>query len=261
MSEHKDRIRIGSVLMIISMSLLAVWGAGLASQTRRREGSFPVLTYAHLTNIAAGTAMIIMSCIFWMIAAFRPGDIPATTTQTLVDAAYLTFLCTWIPFTLWSWSCGAAILLDRSARPVWPRWVGYLSFWAGLAYAPGFGLAFFKDGAFSWNGVLGLWCPCVSFFIWLVVITWYAVKNVNEGYVYEEPEIDGAGSNGNGVVRDPGLRAPAAGQGPCRARAGGDRDLGLHRRRPLDVRCSSSCSSTSDRRAPRSSRPAARRCT
>lgn len=56
--------------------------------------------------------------------------------------------------------------------------------------------------------MLGLWCPCVSFFIWLVAITWYAVKNVNEGYVYEEPEIDGGTSNGNRVVPEPGLRAP-----------------------------------------------------
>jgi hypothetical protein len=205
--KHTGRIRIGAVVMMVSMSLLAVWGAGLACQTRRREGSFPALTYVQLTNVAAGAAMIVVSCTLWMIACFRPGHIPASTTQTLVDAAYIFFFATWGPFTFWSWAVGAAILLDRSQRPVWPRWVGYLSFWAGLGYIPGFGVAFFKHGAFSWNGVLGLWCPCVCFFIWLLVMSWFAVKNVGDGYVYEEPEIDG--STGSGVVREPALRTPA----------------------------------------------------
>src|SRR5262245_26471492 len=60
--EHADRIRVGIVLTILSMGMLAPWGSAVAAQTRRREGRFPVLAYAQVTCIGAATAMILAAC-------------------------------------------------------------------------------------------------------------------------------------------------------------------------------------------------------
>src|ERR1700739_2986426 len=51
-ADHTGAIRVGAMLCVISMSLLAPWGAVLAAQTRRTEGRFPVLTYVQLVCVA-----------------------------------------------------------------------------------------------------------------------------------------------------------------------------------------------------------------
>jgi hypothetical protein len=39
--------------------------------------------------------------------------------------------------------------MDRSAQPVWPRWVGYLNLWIGMSAAGGAIAVFFKNGRFA----------------------------------------------------------------------------------------------------------------
>lgn len=186
-ADNTDRIRIGAFLTIISMSLVAPWAVTIAAQTRRTEGRFPVLTYVQLMCIAVGTAVVVLMSMFWAVTAFRPDEYPPAIVQFSNDIAYFLFLFTWPPFTIWVVAIALAILLDRSEVPVYPRWVAYLNLWVGFLFIPAGMMAFFKTGAFAWNGLLALYVPVIIFFVWLVVMTVFTIKNINREAASSEP--------------------------------------------------------------------------
>jgi hypothetical protein len=63
--------------------------------------------------------------------------------------------------------------MDRSTRPLWPRWVGYLNLWIALSGAGGGLAVFFKHGPFAWNGLVGFYIPIAAFTVWIAVMTYY----------------------------------------------------------------------------------------
>jgi len=50
---HQDRIRAGCIFHLVGFGMIGAWGVSVAAQTRRKEGLFPVLTYAQLVTMAA----------------------------------------------------------------------------------------------------------------------------------------------------------------------------------------------------------------
>jgi hypothetical protein len=185
-ADHTDRIRIGLVFTCCAYGVMATWGVAMAVQTRRKEGMFPTLTYVQLTNMAAGTAQIVVMAGVWAAAAFRPGVVSPQITQTLNDLGWMLLLGTWIPFTIWAIALGLSILLDKSATPVFPRWSGYFSIWTGILFIPGSGAWFFKHGAMSWVGAIALWEVFLIFGAWVLLFSWLSYKNIKGGYVHEQ---------------------------------------------------------------------------
>jgi hypothetical protein len=59
-----------------------------------------------------------------------------------------------------------AILLDRSPRPVFPRWVGYLNLWVPLSCFPAFLIYFFKSRPLAWQGILVFYLGLATFGAW-----------------------------------------------------------------------------------------------
>ena len=72
----------------------------------------------------------------------------------------------------------AAILGDRSARPFFPRWVGFFNIWAGIIYSPAALTIYFKSGVFSWNGLICFWLVVVVFFIWIVTMSALVLRGI-----------------------------------------------------------------------------------
>ncbi|MET9248809.1 hypothetical protein [Nonomuraea sp. NPDC003709] len=189
--ENATAIRVGLVFSCLAYALMGVWGVCMAVQTRRKEGLFPALTYVQLTCMAAGTAQIVVNCGLWATAAFRAGEVSPEITQAFNDAAYIILLGTWMPFTIWAVALGLNILLDKTDAPVFPRWTGYFSIWAGVCFIPGGTVWFFKDGPFGWTGVVCLWVPFVVFGIWVLYFSYLSMRNVRGGFVHEqEPAAD-----------------------------------------------------------------------
>lgn len=185
-ANHATRIRIGLVFTVIAYALMGTWGVCLATQTRRKEGMFPALTYAQLTAMAAGTAQIVVNTGLWAAAAFRPEETSPQITQALNDAGFIILLGTWVPFTIWAIAVGLSVLLDKSREPVFPRWSGYFSVWAGIGFIPGGTVWFFKAGAFGWAGAICLYVPFAVFGAWVLTFTVLAIRNVRRGYVHEQ---------------------------------------------------------------------------
>lgn len=185
-ADNADRIRIGLVFTVIAYALMGTWGVAVATQTRRKEGMFPALTYAQLTAMAAGTAQIVVNTGLWAAASFRAGEIDPEITQALNDAGFIILLGTWVPFTIWAIAVGLSILLDKSRETVFPRWSAWLSIWAGIGFIPGGTVWFFKDGAFGWQGAVCLYVPFAVFGAWVLTFSYLAMRNVKRGFVNEQ---------------------------------------------------------------------------
>ena len=162
-------IRAGMVLIILSAGFVAPWTALISVQLRRIEGAARALTYTQLIAGAAGIVLFTVSAIIWATAAFRPERSPDLMVL-LNDLAWISVVTPVGPFLLQNIAIGLAILQDRGALPIFPRWAGFLNFWVALGLLPGVMGIFFKHGPFAWNGLFVFWIPLTVFGAWYVVM-------------------------------------------------------------------------------------------
>jgi hypothetical protein len=95
------------------------------------------------------------------IGAFRERE-PALTE--LMNDAYWLFAI--MPFqTFWpmSWAWSYAILVDDREKPMFPKFMGVVNFFAPLMFGWSIAMHATKSGPFAWNGALGFWVAAVVF--------------------------------------------------------------------------------------------------
>ncbi|HSV37524.1 MAG TPA: hypothetical protein VLI04_02085 [Nocardioidaceae bacterium] len=168
--ENTNGIRFGMVLMMFGALMTAPWGALLAAHIKKVEGEFTPLTYTFLAATAAGCVAIFMPVMIFSAAAFRP-ERSAEITQTLNDMAWIPFIMNGPPAITQAIVLGAAILMDKRARPAFPRWAGYYNFWVGFGFLPACILLYFKSGPFAWDGVLSFWLAATVFGTWFITMS------------------------------------------------------------------------------------------
>ncbi|EHB55610.1 hypothetical protein MycrhDRAFT_2804 [Mycolicibacterium rhodesiae JS60] len=171
------RIKAGMIVAMFASALLTPWGVAISGQLERIAGAKPLARTQMLCS-ALGALTFIFPMTLWIAAAYRFDERSADITQTLHDIGWLQFVCVaWVAF-LQMLSIGAAVLIDRSAAPLIPHWVGYLNLWAAAGVFPAGLVPFFREGPFAWNGAIGIYLPLVAFCIWLLTTSW-AVYRAN----------------------------------------------------------------------------------
>lgn len=181
-AEYRDNltgVRVGCVFMIFSSALYGFWGMAVSMYARTCERGRPVLFYVQVVSLACCCVVIMLIGFFWGVAAFRPGETDPAVTQALNDVGWFGVLFTGAPFTAWAFCVAAAVLMDKSERPAFPRWSGYLNLFAGLLYVEACLMLFFKDGAFSQNGAAVFYLPVAVFFVWIVTLSYLTIRAVN----------------------------------------------------------------------------------
>lgn len=178
--EHRDQVRIGAVLSVIGLSLIAPFGIVVATRLRQVEGPRPLLTYIQVTCVGVATVLVVLACTIWALTAYRPDEYPPELVRYSNDLAYFLFIFTYPPFTVWFIAIAAAILRDERPRPAFPRWAAYLNIWLAVLIMAGSGIAFFKSGPFAYNGLLALYVPVGAFFVWVITMTVLMLRNLDE---------------------------------------------------------------------------------
>lgn len=176
-SDNTIGIRLGAMVMMFAAALFAPFFAMISVMIKRIEG--PVAPYA-LTQII--TATLAVTCFFlspmlFTVAAFRPERVPELT-QLMNDFAWIMFVTPAAPAFVQTLAIGLAILSDRSAVPILPRWSGYYSLWVAVLFLPGALAMMFKTGPFAWNGLLAFWVPAVLVGQWSCVMAVLMVRAV-----------------------------------------------------------------------------------
>lgn len=163
-------IRAGMVFVLIGGALYGAWTAEITVQLKRIEGRSSVMAYTQLALGAAFVLVFVIPVVFWQAAAFRPLD-NIEITQRLNDLAWLGFLIPVPVITVQGLAITLAIFGDKSARPVFPRWLGWFNLWAQLIFLPGILIPFFKTGILAWNGLLAFWIPVAVFTAWMITLS------------------------------------------------------------------------------------------
>ena len=176
--ENTTGIRIGMALMLISSMFYASFTAVMSGQMRRIPGVTPTAIYTQLAAGAFACCTFLLPAIFFIVASFRPERDPVLT-QLLNDLSWIMLVIPWPPFMMQNFTFAFAILTDRRADPLFPRWMGFLNIWAPISFTPAILLPFFKSGPFAWSGLLVIWIPAFIFIIWFVIVTLQLLKAID----------------------------------------------------------------------------------
>lgn len=149
--------------------LICAFVAAITVAIKRMEKSAGVLTYAQLSAGTCGAVFLIVPCLVWTAAAFRP-ERSAELTLLLNDLGWILLFMPFTTFVVQNIAIGLAVLGDRGEPPVLPRWVGFFNLWVAVLFIPGGLLTFFKTGPFAWSGLFVYWVPLVVFLSWYLVM-------------------------------------------------------------------------------------------
>lgn len=155
----------------VGLGLLIPLTVAITVQMFRIEGRSPVMS---LLQFAGGTftwVITIIPMIILCAAAYRPGRDPEIT-QTISDLGWIMFFMGFAPFAVQDVAIAVAVLGDRSADPVFPRWVAWFNLWIAFLFIPAVVIPFFKVGPFTYRGLLAFWIPTVVYGLWAMVMAW-----------------------------------------------------------------------------------------
>lgn len=175
--ENNTGILLGMTLMMISGMFISPFVALISEQLKRIEGSTPLLPYAQLSAGSMGIMFFILPAIFFLITAYRP-DRPPEITYLMNDISWIFTVLPWPMAFMQNICIGLAVISDKSANPIFPRWLGFFNFWLALMLVPASILIFVKSGPFAWNGLFAFWIPANVFGIWFGVMLWLLLKAI-----------------------------------------------------------------------------------
>jgi hypothetical protein len=176
--ENRMPIRIGMTLVAFSGAFWWSFGAAIAGQMRRIEGTAdPILSRVQM-GAAGGTSMVIILAAYFILAASYRPDMSADPIRIFHDWGWLMFIGCYPPGFLQNLSLGLCILSDKNTEKVYPRWLGFANIWFCIATIPGALLPFFHRGPFAWNGIIGFWVVALFFFAWIAVNWWFTVRAI-----------------------------------------------------------------------------------
>lgn len=171
-------IKAGMVLMMWAAAMFIPFTSTLADYVAQVEGRRGPLTN---TTLLAGYSNAMLSFyppLYWMATAFRADDRSPELLYLLNDVAWIQFLgglSLVMPIYV---VIATLAFLDKSQKPIFPRWLGYFHVLTFVILLPDQLLFFFKTGPFAWNGLLAFWIPVPWFCFWILVMAWVLRKHV-----------------------------------------------------------------------------------
>jgi hypothetical protein len=160
----------GGIFQMLACSIFMLYFSALALQLKRMEAT-PLWTYTLLLTSVLGFVPVLVAEMLLSAAAYRP-ERPDEIIQAFSDLGFFLFVGPALPGAMQMLSVAFAVLGDRNAEPVFPRWVGYFSIWTAVLALPGAVVTLFKVGPFAWNGVLAFWVAAIAFGLWINVTFW-----------------------------------------------------------------------------------------
>jgi hypothetical protein len=168
---HPTPTRLGFLLATLGLGFLAPMTAAIAVAMLRIKDAPPVLALLQVIGGVGVVMMTVIPTILMNVAAFRPDRNPMVT-QAISDIAWLLFVTPIALFFFQEVPIAVAILMDRSPRPVFPRWVAYANLWIPLTFLPALLPYFVKTGPLAWQGLLVFYLGLTTFGAWVIIMMW-----------------------------------------------------------------------------------------
>jgi hypothetical protein len=168
--QNASQIRLGAMITSWTSAFMVPLAVVISAQMLRLEKGIPVWSMCQLVGGVTMSMFLVFPPIIWGVAAFNPGRAPEIT-QMLHEMGSLVLVTTdqYYMFQLFAiiFFCWTH---PQDALSPFPRWLGWLTLWAGIIYEVGPIGFMFKRGPFAWDGLFVFWFPFVTFGIWLTVM-------------------------------------------------------------------------------------------
>ena len=174
-----NAIGIAAILVMLSVAPFLLFIAVLSVQIKRIEGDRRTFTYAQLAAGTASMTPIILIPLAWSVAAFRP-ERSDQLIQAFNDLASITQVMVTPPAMVQILAVSLAILSDTRARPIFPRWLGYVSVLCAIADVPGLLCVLYKTGPFAWDGIIASTLPAFTFLPWTILMAVMLTKAITQ---------------------------------------------------------------------------------
>lgn len=168
---HTTAKRAGLILCVWGGTLYIPFTLAVMFGLRRGEPGRAILSTAQAALGVFGTVFFSLNFYVLAMTPYRLDPDPAGI-EPLHDLGFALTFSPVQPFTFQYLLIALAILQDRSARPVFPRWVGYVNIFCGLLLVPACLIPLFHTGPLAWNGVFSFWVPVAEFTGWFFVMFW-----------------------------------------------------------------------------------------
>jgi hypothetical protein len=169
-------IRVGLMIGMFCLTFVYMWGVGVFLLSRRIEGGWTPFSFVQLAAMTAANGFTLLCVICWMAASYRVGEISPEITLTLHDFGWLMFELSWPPYFVWLIAIAIVILRDRSANPLLPRWVAYLTIAEAIVNFLDSFLHIFKTGPLAYDGFYALWVTVWVFWAWALVLSVMVIR-------------------------------------------------------------------------------------
>lgn len=176
--DNRNLVRLGMVISMTFAVSYAVWGISIGKVMDYILGRDHILTNLQVWGAGLTVVPILVSCSFWLTGAYRPDALPDEILQLLYDMAWLLIDLGYSVTSVQMIALGVGCLRDKRDVPFFPKWVCWYSIWVGFMFVAECLMPFFKDGAFSRQGILNFWIEFMIFFIYAPIITYYQLKAI-----------------------------------------------------------------------------------
>ena len=163
--QNATNIRTTVMLWVMLIMLWLPFSAVVSAQMSRAESGFPVWASTQFGGGAILVLLAIFMALFWGVASYRL-ERHAEVIMALNDYGFFLLVMAIGPLGFQILSVGISALIDRSQRPIFPRWFGFMSLWVFILTLPGLLIIFFKAGPFAWNGLLAFWLQASVVVLW-----------------------------------------------------------------------------------------------
>jgi hypothetical protein len=165
--DHQNAIRAG--LTVVGVGLFFyIWFLGsLRGILAAAEGGAARLASVAYGGGLVGAAFFIVGLAAGETAAFRPDDVAPDVTRAFSDF----FIIIGAPAATAFAAFFAATAMAGSRHGALPSWAVGLSWVGAIGALPAIGASLTTTGAFSGDGVLGLFVPVITFVVGLVAIS------------------------------------------------------------------------------------------
>ena len=173
--DNQTKILVGAMCLQYGAVCFIPFSIAVAQLIARIENPSRFWTHLLVAGCVLGYFPIFVSYALWSAAAYRP-ERADELIQLLNDSSMFMYVGAAAQGPLMFCAVGFAVLADRSAKPLLPRWLGYVSLWTALLSLPNTFISLFKAGPFAWNGLVDFWIPAVVFGNWIALLFWCALK-------------------------------------------------------------------------------------
>lgn len=173
-------LRIGMVGILLFSPFYFVWSSVISRIMQRIEGPDGVLSNVELMGGVMTVVATLIPASAWLVASFRTAQRTPEIIQMLNDFGWVIFMVTFMVTVLQQWALGLAVLIDRRAEPLMPKWFGWFTIAAPGMFFSATLMTFDQTGPFSWTGLLTFWGIFASFFIWICPAIYFVLAAVNK---------------------------------------------------------------------------------